>query len=280
MDRAARFQELFALPTDPRERETDDERALETKVEETPLDDRARLHQLFGVNVDDAAPDNPTASTKSPVLGPSAHPRAPPAQDAHLDDNGWPRHNYNAAYQAIRRHRPTRRPHRTASETELWEIHNLLENPPESAPDTTEPATPGPPAWPDHRPIFEPSPADAPLATDASGGDSWNHEGWLERIADERAGPVTTEARLVRTLWGDPARVTAPLFETQQTLYARDPAQKETVHGPSESAPAAMRRKAHRFLPARLRTLILRTAVLALGLKIGVTVGYAASFLL
>lgn len=277
MDRAARFQELFAIPTSRSATQAEPVQEQQTPITDDSLDDRERLQRLFGVTappeVRRSAPQAPSAS----ALRPSAVPLNATDDDA----DGWPRHNYNAAYQSVRQERPIRRPRTPKSESELWEINALLD-PVAPPPATPQAPAPSPAAWPDHRPLFEPSPDDLPT-TENGDPERWNHEGWLERLADNQPGAATTtEAHLVRTLWGEPGRVRAPLFEAKETLYARAPGQG-TPTSETPRAPAARTRKKltdRLLMPKRMRGLVLRTAGVLLGLKIGLTLGYAAAFLL
>ncbi len=273
----------------------EDERPQEpqTPITDDSLDDRERLKRLFGIvepstKRPDAPPHVPSAG-----LRPSTKPRTVPDGN----EDGWPRHNYNAAYQSVRQQHPRRRRAPPRDESELWEINALLDPPAAPAPETFQPTPRAPASWPDHRPLFDPLPTTIPDPEHPEANqpeptnpdmDTWNHEGWLERLADNKPGPrTTTEARLVRTLWGDPAHVRAPLFEASQTLYARAPGQSTPIPtsavAETADAPAAHATKprTRRFaIPPKMRSFALRAAGILLGLKIGLSVGYAAAFLL
>lgn len=215
-------------------------------------DDRQRLRLLFGT------------------------PRDPSRQKHRNGGDGgdpeiWPEHNYNDQPQLPGEKPGVRPPVGPLSESTVWEINELLQD----AEAPTEEGDPAPLEGSEATPIPWPT-HDAPstLAPEA----------WLDRLAQDEAAVATTEARLVRTLWGDPATVRAPLFDTTDVLWAKDPAALEAKRKAAAAQATAQDRPASSGLFARIaadpRAFAFKAAGLFIGLKLGVLGGYVvASFL-
>ncbi len=211
-------------------------------------DDRERLRILFGTPRGDGKSTNGNGQNK----------------------DTWPEHNYNDAPRLPGRPTPERRPVGPPSESTVWEINEILsdaeEPPAEPAPIAPEPSQ-APIPWPTH---------DAPSSLEP--------DAWLDHLAREEPTATTTEARLVRTLWGDPATVRAPLFDTTEVLYAKEPAQVEALRRSAAAEHNVPDKTARTGLLARIaanpRAFIFKAAGMFLGLKLGIMGGYLVASLL